>query len=190
MQKRKKLINQLTNQLINSHGFTLVEMLVASAIFIIIVTIVTSIFAIGVGSQRKITREVNIQQEAQMIMEIMSKKIRKSLIDYDYSYTADGDDGIIDSEIELVLKDPKIIYRLNNKVLEQSIDGGNTWYPITMTKVEIKDLDFYIYPSEDPFNPENPQNIQPRVTIVMKITSGEKEMILQQTVPQRFTERR
>ena len=168
----------------NPSGFTLVEMLVASAVFVIIVTIITAIFVLGIGSQRKIIQEVNIQQEAQRIMQIMSKKIRKSLIDYDY-YAG----SLTRPEDELAFKDPKIIYRLNNKILEQSTDGIN-WYSLTMTKIEIERLDFYIYPSQDPFDPVNPQNIQPRVTIVMKISSGEKEIILQQTVPQRFTERR
>jgi type II secretory pathway pseudopilin PulG len=176
----------LKKEINNSDGFTLVEMLVASAVFIVIVTTVTAIFVLGINLQRRATRGVTLQQEAQMVMSSMSKKIRKSLIDYDYS----GYEGnLTEPEDELALRDPKIIYRLNNKILEQSTDEIN-WAAVTSAKVEVKRLNFYIYPLEDPFDPLNPQNIQPRVTIVMKLASDDQEIILQETIPQRFSERK
>ncbi len=175
--------------IINSSGFTLVEMLVASTIFVIIVISITSIFTLGIGSQRRIMEETNIQQESQMAMEILSKKIRKSLIDY--NYYNNNKSAWPEADNILSLKDPEnILYKKEEKVLKQSTDNGLSWHPVTTPKVEIRRLDFYIYPKKDPFDPDDPQNFQPRVTIVLKVGAGTKEMTLQQTIPQRFTERR
>ncbi|MBU4369868.1 prepilin-type N-terminal cleavage/methylation domain-containing protein [Patescibacteria group bacterium] len=80
-----------------------------------------------------------------------------------------------------------------------SSDTCNTatgsYQTITMTNVSFERLDFYISPTTDPFIIDSTNYEHPRVTIVLKLRSlrektGEKLLVLQQTVPQRYTYRK
>jgi len=80
-----------------------------------------------------------------------------------------------------------------------SADACNTatgsYQNITMTNVSVERLDFYINPKSDPFTLDSTVYTHPRVTVVLKLKSliektGEKELILQQTVPQRYSYRK
>ncbi|TSC95582.1 MAG: hypothetical protein Athens101410_456 [Parcubacteria group bacterium Athens1014_10] len=179
----------------NSKGFTLVEMLISAAILAIIIVSACGIYLSTVGSQKKVGRMINILQDAQFVMESMVKRIRSLEIDYSYTYNFDGDTGINGDEAELALKDMSnplfhLYYRLNGTKLEQN--NGSGWLPVTMSTIEINSLKFYINPVTDPFRHSSPGSKQPRVTIVitMKPLQGEDWLVLQQTIPQRFTQKK
>ncbi|MDD3102405.1 MAG: four helix bundle protein [Patescibacteria group bacterium] len=68
---------------------------------------------------------------------------------------------------------------------------GDTYQTITMANLGVERLDFYINPFTNPFTAGSITYIHPRVTIILKLKSliekpGEKQIILEQTVPQRY----
>lgn len=65
---------------LKEQGFSLIELLVALAIFSIAVVTVTDIFLIGLGGGKKIFGQQNIQESGRFIMESMSKEMRMSKI--------------------------------------------------------------------------------------------------------------
>jgi len=60
----------------NNKGFTLLEMLVATAIFSVVFLMITSIYLSLVESQRSVIATQNIQESMKFVFEMMSKEIR------------------------------------------------------------------------------------------------------------------
>lgn len=192
MKQFVKSINQQTTK----QGFTLIEMLISASILALMVVSVCGIYLFTIGSQRKAGQMANTLQDAQFVMETLAKNIRTSEIDYNYAYNADGDSGINLSEIELALKDSAnpswhLYYKLENEVLKRSTDAIN-WYQVTMSAIKITSLKFYIIPYNDPFSAGSTVSKHPQVTILIALKPPQsKEWItLQQTVPERFTEKK
>ncbi len=179
-------------------GFTLVEMLTSASILVITVISVCGIFLSTVGSQRKVGQIANILQDSQFVMETLVKDIRSSEVDYTSSYyDGDGDGGISGAETELALKSSvddlwHLYYKLNGSTIEKSTDGTN-WYTVTMSTIQISSLYFLIDPQTDPFTHISTVYKQPRVTIIMTIkpaSYSQDWLTLQQTIPQRFTQKK
>ena len=64
------------NSKFNNSGFTLLEILVALALFSLVISMVVGIFVSGSGSQRKIIELHTVQREAGYIMETVSRELR------------------------------------------------------------------------------------------------------------------
>ncbi len=69
--------------------------------------------------------------------------------------------------------------------------SGDDYQTITMANLGVERLDFYINPATNPFTAGSVIYTHPRVTIILKLKSliekpGEKQIILEQTVPQRY----
>lgn len=65
----------------NSAGFTLIELIIAMAIFGLVILITADIFLSGFGSTERIFGSQAIQENGRFILESMSKEIRMSEID-------------------------------------------------------------------------------------------------------------
>jgi prepilin-type N-terminal cleavage/methylation domain-containing protein len=159
----------------NKFGFTLVEIIVAMAIFVAALTAVSSIFTYANRSQRTTQAITDVQSDARFAMEVMSQQIRRGSIDYSSSQYG----GSIDSNPQdvLVLRDND-----NNQVwfmrgvsqgrgVVQISEDGAVWSDLTPPSVSVDLLRFYMSPTTDPFvqNPTTSQ--QPRVTITMVTSS-------------------
>lgn len=89
-----------------------------------------------------------------------------------------------------------VLKRCQGPVASNTCDDDETNYQnITMTHNSVERLDFYINPTTDPFTPGSTLYEHPRVTIVLKLKSiiekpGTNELILQQTVPQRYGQKK
>ena len=163
----------------NQCAFTLIEMVIAVAIFSIAIVIISGIFLSTIKAQRKASAILEAQAEARYALEVMTRKIREGYIDYDYSgYSG----GITSPEVELALKDldgnPIIFFQDttcddadSSPCIKMSL-GGNTQL-LTGKGLKVNNLKFYISPLEDPFIPDFDPSTgnQPRVTIVMTIQS-------------------
>ena len=166
-------------------GFTLMEMLVATSIFVILTLGILTIHTTVLKNTQKTLAYNKIQQDAQVTMESIAKKIRTSRVDYDY-YTA-----INNPVTELALTDltgTNYVFALSGASLTVSVDGNDP-QAIPARTVEITDLKFYIQPTTFPFNINFPPETQPRVTMVVTFTSSKgaqmASLTVQQTVPQR-----
>jgi prepilin-type N-terminal cleavage/methylation domain-containing protein len=192
----KKLPNYLKKIILpDNHGFSLMELLVSMSVFVIVATASLSIYASILKAGQRTTLLTGIQQESQLIMTVLAKKIRTSRLNYDYAGYADG---IQEPEIELSLTD------LVGDSYLFKYDAENTTLSVTVTpsdgvageeklmpasQVKIDDLKFFINPKTNPFSLDAPPTSQPYVTIVMTVSSTKGKqsasLVIQQTVPQR-----
>ena len=184
----------------NSHGFTLMEMLVALGLFSLIMATGMDIYMMAGRAQRKVFTLERLQSDARYAMEAMTREVRTGAIDFSY-YTGRGSAlALPDSELALVSSDNSRLrfFKSTNSsqcadtssspCLLVSVDNG-TPAAITPKGVKINSLGFYVTPNVDPFTFGVGgwlSNIQPHVTIVMSLLSvgsraGESQDIYLQT---------
>ncbi|MDP3764281.1 MAG: prepilin-type N-terminal cleavage/methylation domain-containing protein [bacterium] len=139
-------------------GFTLIELIVAMAVFSTVVTIVSSIFVSTVGSQRKNVNQQEVLENARYVLEIMARAIRQSTIQ-----TADGTSSV------LAINHPTkglVTYQLDSSQIKEST-GVNPSLALSSSEVSIEKLDFIIKgKGASDFK-------QPRVTIIISIKNTE-----------------
>lgn len=190
----------------NDKGFTLIELMVSLGVLVMAIVSATGVYLQVIGTREKSLGQLHLQEDGQYLMSLIVKDIRGGRVDYD-SYTS-----ITTPEDELYLLDfsspqNSIRYKsdltssgncaLTRCVLQrcQATNCASNYQDITMTNSSIERLDFYISPTTDPFSPGSTTYEHPRVTIVLRLKSliekpGAKDLILQQTVPQRYSQRR
>lgn len=138
-----------------NRGFTLIEILVAVGIFVVVITIVISIFFNTIKEQRKLFVNQNLQENARFIMEMITKEVRmmKSI------NTATGEF----STLSITNQDGgAVIYKFEtDQIKRDGADwGAGTSHPLNSTNVKV-DGRFYV--------DNNPSVQQPRITIRMKV---------------------
>ena len=149
----------------NNKGFTMVELLVAIASFIIIVSIAVGGFSGALRSQRQSIALLNANYNSSLVLEQMAREIRTGT-----NFCINQ--SIACSESQLVFTNAysqNVVYRLNNSGIEKSIDGG-TFKKITADDVVVDYLKFIL----------NGQTFgdgkQTRITILMGIKSKESSV--------------
>lgn len=156
----------LNPKLCNEKGFTLMEMLVAMGIFSLVISVTVGIFVGSSSSQKKVIELYDTQREASYLMETVSRELRMA--------TAIGDDqeNSNDSEIKFTnYETPPQLVEYCRSDSSGSCDSSGDYFArdgevINSSNIIIEDLIFYT--SED-FS-----NIQPVVTVVMKVKSTGK----------------
>ena len=144
-------------------GFTLLEMMVALAIFLMVSLVSVSIFVTAVQNQRRDFMIQNLQDNARYIMEAFSKEVRMSEI-----RNTNGD------ATRLNIKNQDYI-ELNYEFTSSDLLRGIN--PLNSTNVSVQG-GFYVIKSGE----------QPRVTIKMILTpagSTEPKIQVQNTVTSR-----
>ncbi len=175
----------------NKRGFTLMEVLVSTSIFVLVTLASLSIFSATLKASQETTALTRIQQETQFIMEVLAKKIRTSRVDYDYYKTNPINNTTGDNDLVLVdLQTDKYVFSLDKVNKKITVDVNDTGAkPIPTTSVDIDDLKFYINPTSNPFRLDEPPPSQPYVTVVMTVSSKKgrqtASLTVQQTIPQR-----
>jgi Tfp pilus assembly protein PilV len=187
----KKIIQNLKHQTV---GFTLMEVLVASGIFIIMVLAVLGIFSSVLKAQRNTLAQTRLERETQLIMETMVKSIRSARVDYaEYEAITGSSNPVVSSPTSTLIlinnNDERILYQHNAASSTLDIVNSGIANPINSEIVAVTVLDFFIEPLANPFIIGSPPVTQPRVTVVISLSStqtGETaQAIIQQTVPQR-----
>lgn len=170
LRKNKKIQDGHKSGSARPSGFTLVELLVAVATFSVVVVTITDIFLMGLGGNRRIFGQQNIQQAGQFIIESISREIKMSEIN-----TAAGSSNVMNITNS---KGLTLNYSFDNVNKILSRDGE----PLNSSEVELTG-NFYIQKD----NSSSP----PRVTIVMVLKNrtnkvGERaEINLQTTISSR-----
>ena len=136
-------------------GLTLIELIVAIGIFGLVVTMTVNIFVVALVSQRRIISLRNIEDNARFALESMAREIR----------TGKNFGGSISSLSFTNAKGEAIAYRLNNKTIEKSSDGGANYSVVTGPEVAVDYLNFYL------LGQAAGDGLEPRVTITIGITS-------------------
>jgi len=164
-------------------GFTLMEAVIAVAIFTIAALVITDIYIMSQRTQTKLAGQTKVQSDARFVMEVLAREIRLNGIDYayiisqgdtpsaglDYLPLQDGQGNTIvftistdNVDVCSASTNQCLAVKRNNSVLAS----------ITPQGVNVNNVKFYIYPDNDPFvldtgNWQYPNNDQPRVTIVL-----------------------
>lgn len=174
----------------SNKGFTLIELIVVMAVFLIIISTAVSIFISVIQHQRRIMSEQQLSSQTSYVMEYMSKALRMAEKDttgaclgtagYIYLLTWEdtpnsvyrgikfinqSEDGLC-QEFYLDNSDP------NNPVLKEK-KGSNTAVALTSTNLKINSIRFGINGGDGKiggirYASEN-ENSQPRVTIFFDV---------------------
>lgn len=161
-------------------GFTLVEMIVAIAVFSIVMTVSVGALLSMIDANRKAQSLKSVIDNLNFAVENMSRNMRvgtlyhcetSDILTSDISTPQNCPSGGALLAFESHDGDPsdssdQIVYRFRNSSLERSLDGGATFLPITAPEVSISDFKFYLTGASAG------DTVQPLVTITVHGTVG------------------
>jgi len=160
------------NQDMKNRGFSLVELLVATALFTIVVAVSAGSFLSILEASRQ-SRELNsLMRDVDFAMEDMSRTIRTGsgfpVGNYPKSSLAFTDEN-----------GKTVEYRLNNQKIEKRVDGSYGFSPLTSEDIEVTKLTF----NQKMSTPNQPRII---INVVGQLgDSPEDTFYLQTSVTQR-----
>jgi prepilin-type N-terminal cleavage/methylation domain-containing protein len=156
-------------------GFSLMEMIVATALFLTVTTVSIGIFLSVTKANTKINAMQKVENEIRYIIEIISKKVRLGTIYYDYyDIVYSGNFNNPASILALSDNANNIFYFMLNGdgsspgIVQMSLDGGSNWSDLSTNSVIVDSLDFYILPESDPFSQDATTIKQPMVTLFLE----------------------
>lgn len=157
---------------VNTQGFTLVEMLVTVSIFAIVSVVTSSIF-INVNNLQQQTRNLQrLQNEGRYLLEKIAKEIRGRELDYgSVGFPNGGLTEQLDFKADELGDLMSIRFDAQNEKILISVNGEEE--ALNSDQVEVKDLQFKVSPSNNPFSQTatSSEVMQPRVTISMKLSN-------------------
>ncbi len=173
--KNKNLLQQ------NLAGFTLIEIVIAVAIFSLLSTVVGGIYVAFSQSQTRTQAGQKLLGEMQFSLESIAREIRNGEIDYNVDCDNDFAATIClvlersdNTKIAFIFKQEKLIYQVND---------GTSWGVVSDTLLPVagsslESFKFIVSPDADPFVDEDP-NRMPIVTIQaqMKATGRDIEQV-------------
>src|SRR3989344_1300053 len=139
-------------------GFGIVEVIVSTLVFSIILTIVATNFVDILGLQRRGFAAQIIQEEELFALESMTREIRVSQIQSPDDLNCTLTSLTIDHPINGLT-----VYSTSNGVINKTV-GGNT-FPITSSKISFSRLNFCVRGA-------GVDDEQPRITIVASIQTA------------------
>jgi prepilin-type N-terminal cleavage/methylation domain-containing protein len=155
-------------------GFTLIEALVAMAIFVVVVAVGAGIFLTISRAQQKAINVSETQKDARFALEAMVKEVRMGTIDYQYYEDNDLDLSKKISELAIVSSNQEyLVFRQSaDSKLEVAINAAyqkkpTNFQPMVREGVKIQTLNFYISPFSSPYK-EGAIRKQPRATIILR----------------------
>ena len=153
------------------NGFLLMEMIIATALFLTVTTISIGIFLSVTKANTKINAMQKVENEIRYIVEMISKEIKIGTIYYDYYDIVYSDN--FDNPISILAltdnADNVSYFKLNeNGVIQMSLDNGTNWSDLSTDNIIVDSLDFYLLPDSDPFKPGSTEVSQPMVTLFLE----------------------
>lgn len=175
-------------------GFTLVEVLVATALLSIVIIIVVSLSLQFFGTQRTTRDELYLEGTARQILSLMTERSRESIVDYTYY-----DDGrpSTDPQEFLALRNmervqtvfwfyDKELYICDGKAADEECDHtvnpaivGGDWTRMNPTDVTIAVGQFLIQPSSAPYYDDTTlpaTDESPLISITMELYAFQSEV--------------
>jgi len=181
-----------------SSGFSLVELMVAVALFAVVMTISVGSLLSLVEANRKARALSSVMNNLNFALENMSRNIRlgtnyhchtTDVVPPNLDATNNCASGGVLFAFEGVGGDSstasdQVIYRFIEERIEKSSDGGASFVSITAPEVAIEDLTFYVVGAT------RSDSLQPRVVVKVRGRAGisgraETSFNLQSTISQR-----
>ena len=152
-------MKQITNY--NDNGFTLLEMIFAVGLFMMVITMVTGVFAKSSQTQKKVMELHTIQREGNFMIEMMSREMRMATaIEEGQACNSDHDiefDNYDGASTKYCRSDDEGNCLLNGEYLARNNEV------ISSSNIKIDNLKFY----SNNFTDAN--NEQPMITISMTV---------------------
>ena len=155
-------------------AFTLLEMIIATALFLTAMTMSIGIFIATMNANNKITRIQDVENEARYILEMISKEVRLGTINYDYYKIIYGDTFENPTSILSIVDaaDDVSYFALNGDenssgIIQLSLDGGDNWSNLTTDSIQVQSLDFYLIPETNPYAGDASNIKQPLVLVYL-----------------------
>jgi len=136
-------------------GFTIVELLVAIALFSIAVSVAAGGFVRALRTQRQLVSLITANSNASLAIEEIARELRTG-----YGFECAGVGATCEELAFNGATGEAIAYRKNGTALERQ--AGGSWQPLTASNVDVRSLSFIIVAT--PGFPE-------RVTIAMGVGS-------------------
>ena len=179
----------------NKKGMTLLEMIVAIAIFIVVAMMSSEIFVSIIKGQRNSIAQQNTQENMRYVFEVLSKEIRQA--------QRSNNECLIGGTKRVfnVTAGNTALYFKNRDgecVSYAVVDGvlvvrrGTRMAPTTPSFLEISGLSFEVVDNDISFVADSPR-VQPRVTLKMKakmknVTMSAIEVYMETTISSRYYE--
>ncbi|MFA5047495.1 MAG: prepilin-type N-terminal cleavage/methylation domain-containing protein [Patescibacteria group bacterium] len=172
----------------NRRGFTLMEMIIAAGLFAILSVVVSGIFMAANNLQQQAVSSERLQNDGRYILDKIAKEVRGREVNL--VYPSDNPTSTLSFKSDEF-----------NDVVTFFYDSNSVWYDINgdfatlnSDDVEVIDLKFFTYPTKDPFSYVSPADIQPRVTVFLKMRNKlqnkyQKEIFLQTTISSKYYRR-
>ena len=170
-------------------GFTLVEILMATAIFAIASVIISGIFINASNLQGQVSNYQKLQNDGRYIVEKIAKEIRAK--DVVLVYPNNNPTSTLNFWPDELDNQISISFDSSTKSLVYVKNGQGA--SLNSLDVDVNKASFFIYPVLDPFNINSASatpNIQPRITLLLDISNKnapryKKELIFQTTISSR-----
>ena len=167
-------------------GFTLVEAVVATAIFAIAFTAIVGVFLAILRVNERSKQVRLVEQNARYITEFITRELRNGTIDYS---AYGGVVPVFTNTLNFIDKEGESAsFQLSGSEIFY-FGGGAASSQLNSDGTNVTNLRFYIQPSTDPFD-ATPGTVQPRVSIVIGIESESlrdaSHMNLQTTISSRI----
>lgn len=124
-------------------GLTLIELVVAVAVFSLVALSALGVFALGLKKQRQGLTTQIVQENIHYVLEMMAKEIRMSHIKGTTTQNSLDIEAVKPEGIEA------ISYTLSNGRIMRRDDQGND-RPITSSEINVSNLKFYVNGIIDP----------------------------------------
>lgn len=153
-------------------GFTLVELLVGIGFFSMVMIVLTSAFLATFRSQRAGFAFLNAQNNVRFVLEVMAREMRTGV-----GFSSPAPDRVQFTND----RDQLVEYCLGGMAIRKATGAAcsSSSPPMTAASVTVENLVFIL-------TGQNPgDGIQPRVTTIVRVTSGSTRADVQTTVTQR-----
>jgi len=146
-------------------GFTLIEAVVATAVFAFVVSSIIGVYMSTIQLDRKTRSQRAVAQNARFIMEYLAKEVRNGSIYYSY-YPG----GVANSTLALTNQANQAEYFYLSGT-DLKIEKGGATTNLNSDSVRVTKLLFRVSPAQDPYTTAKTFNEQPKVTVIMELTS-------------------
>jgi type II secretory pathway pseudopilin PulG len=186
--KNFKAQNNLDN-LATQKGFTLIEAIVATALFVFVVISVINVYLYTVKANRRADVLRTASESSRFISEFLTKEIRNGQVDYfgpaqaPCSTTSTSGSNLAILNVD---GDHECFYLSGTNLLVAKNAGGQLLSPVQLNDARVKVLNLYFYVAPG-FNPyTSGSRTEPQVTMIgqIQVTSGSQDTI---TLPMQTT---
>jgi type II secretory pathway pseudopilin PulG len=161
-------------------GFTLIEAIVATALFAMVVSAIIGVYLSTIQLDRKVRAQRLVNQNARFIIDFLGKEIRNGTIDYS-AFTPTDNCSVAGACIDLHIKnqanEAEHFYASHSNCSSSNpcdlvlVKNGGTATNLNPAAVKVTKLKFFVQPLGDPFTTARTYNTQPHVTVALELTA-------------------